>query len=193
MTINTNVNPLAPALNTDGLMVWYGTNETLSDRGHYISEMGVEHCALFDILSTDVKLGTGATSLFVLSYNTYIPHNAFVTRVQFLSTDGLWDSTSSDVTLNFGLIKRSDFTIVSATALVAALPKTVIDTAGASVSMVNADSLPASSTYTGTSVGTAMGQDNLVTAYWTNHAPTAGKGTLRVFFTPHQNPATLRN
>lgn len=193
MTLNVNVNALVPFKNTDGLGVWYGANEDFSDRGHYISTMGTEMVAEYDILSTDVKLGTDATHLFVLSYNTFIPKNAFVTHCQFLSTDGLWDSTSSDVTLNFGLIKRSDYTIVSATGLMASIAKTVIDTAGAIINASTADSLPSSSTYVGASVGTAMGQDNLVTAYWTGHAPTAGKGTLRVYFTMHQNPATLRN
>lgn len=181
MTVNTNVNLTYPSLNADGLMVWYGISEDTVDRGGYLSTcMGV-HCTEFNVGFADVALGTDQTHNFVLSYNTHLPKGAFLEKFEFYVTE-VWASTSSDVTLNFGLIKQSDFSIVDGDGIAAAIAKTAIDTAGAIIEGMPSDSLPAASTYAGALLGTALTENDLVVCSWGNHAPTAGAGTLKVFW-----------
>lgn len=182
MTVNVNVNAVAPTRMADGNLVYYGTTEDLVDRGQYLNTLaGNVHCAEFNVAYQDVALGTDTTHLFVLSYNVFIPKGAYVEKCEFYTSE-VWDSASSDVTLNFGLIKQSDYTIVSATGLMAAIAKSVIDTAGSTIEAVAADSLGSSVTYVGSQVGVIAGQNNLVTCHWTAHVPTAGSGTLKVFY-----------
>lgn len=184
MTVNTNVNLTHPDLNADGLAVWYGINEDTVDRGGYVSTYTGTHLTEFNVDWTDMKLGTGATANYVLSYNTYIPKGAIITKCEFLVTSA-WDSASSDVALNFGVIKQSDYTIIDADGLMDSVAKTVVDLAGNVVVTQAAGSYPDITTYGGAELGTARADNNLVTCFWETHVPTQGAGILKVFWMAH--------
>lgn len=184
MTVNTNVNLKSPELNADGLATWYGLNEDNVDRGGYVSTMGTSHVTEFNVDWTDLKLGTGATANYVLSYNTYIPKGAIIIKCEFLVTTA-WDSASSDVAINFGLIKQSDYTIIDADGLMDSVAKTVIDLAGNVVVTQAVGSYPDITTYAGAELGVARGENDLVTCFWETHVPTVGTGILKVFWIAH--------
>lgn len=172
-------NTQAGWVNSDGLRVKFaGDEKVLAKGGTFSAGIGHEHITEFDIDYATVALGTSATNVYILDYDVYLPDGAVIDKVEF-QVGTAWDSTSSDVTLNFGLVKRSDFTtIISATGLVAALPKAQIDTFGAVVPIYQ----EGAATYIGASVGAALAFDSVVSCHWTNHAPTQGTGKLRIFW-----------
>lgn len=186
MAANTNVNLVYPEYNKDGLAINYGRSEAIVGRGGDVQTTGDQHVALFKVDYADVALGTGATSNFVLSYTTMIPKGAVITKCEFLVTTA-WDSTSSDVALNFGLVKNdatntTGHTIVDADGLMDTVAKTVIDLAGNLVVTQAPGSYPDITTYAGAELGTARAENQLVTCFWENHAPTQGAGVLRVYY-----------
>jgi hypothetical protein len=182
MAINTNVNLSPPYLNADGLMVRYGTSEAVVEKGGDVNTYGDLHVARFKVDYADVALGVDATHLYVLSYNTVLPDNCVPVWTKFTVTTA-WDSTSSDVTLDFGTIKASDYTIVDADGLMAAVAKSSIDTLGAMVDAYVSDSLPAAATYDGAQLGTVLSDGPyLVTCNWNANAPTVGAGILEVYY-----------
>jgi hypothetical protein len=99
----------------------------------------------------------------------------------------VWDSTSNNVALNFGLIRQSDYEIIDADGIMDTVPKTALDTAGAIVSVMPGDSLPAASTYVGAALGIIRATNVLVTCFWENNAPTSGKGILKIWYRPELN------
>jgi hypothetical protein len=182
MAINTNTNTVYPVRNTDGVLQHYGTAEAMVDRGQYVSTYtGGDHLVEFNVDWEDVALGLDATNMFVLSYTTFLPKGAYPWKVEFHVTEA-WDSTSNDVALNFGLVKQSDYTIIDADGLMDTVAKTALDTVGAIVSVLKGDSLPAASTYVGAELGAIRGQNELVTTWWENNAPTVGAGILKVWY-----------
>lgn len=191
MVDNTNVNTYTPYVNSDGLMVDYPQMEEQTGKGGTFSTMtGNVHCLELDVDYTDVALGTDATHNFILSYKNYLPDNCVVESVEFVVTEA-WDSTSSDVALNFGTLQlpttAGAYVIVDADGLMNTLAKAAIDTIGGTVK-VSPDSgaTPDWSTYVGAQVGTELTSGPyVVSCYWENHVPTSGHGKLRIYYRAH--------
>ncbi len=182
MATNTNVNLQYPVRNADGVLQHYGTSEALVDRGQYVSTYtGEGHLVEFNVDWNDAKLGVDATHNYVLSYNTFIPKGAYITRCEFETTVA-WDSDSSDVALNFGTIRQSDYEILDADGLMDSVAKTVMDLAGNLVVTQAAGSYPDITTYAGALLGITRPTNELVTCFWETHAPTVGTGILRVYY-----------
>ena len=182
MVDNVNVNVTYPVRNADGVLQYYGLSEDMVDRGQYVNTLtGEGHLLEFNVGFADAALGTDATHNFVLSYNAFIPKGAYVTRCEFETTVA-WDSASSNVALNFGTIKQSDYAIVDADGLMDSIAKTVVDLAGNLVVTQAAGSYPDITTYAGAILGVIRSQNELVTCFWETNAPTAGAGILRVYY-----------
>lgn len=172
-------NTLPGWVNQDGLRVKFAAEEAVQGTaGTFMGHIGHQKITEFDIDYATIALGTSSTNVVILDYDVVLPDGALIDKVEF-QVGTAWDSVSSDVTLNFGLVRRSDFTtIVSATGLVAALAKSAIDTFGALVPIYQ----EGANTYIGASVGAALAHDSVVCAHWTNHAPTQGTGKLRIYW-----------
>lgn len=182
MTDNVNVNLNPPARNADGLLRKYGLTEAVQGRGgEYVTPTGTR-VTEFNVGYADVALGTDATHNFILDYDVVLPAGASIEKCEFYVTSA-WDSTSNDVALNFGLIKRTDFTeIVDADGLMDTVAKSVIDLAGNLVVTQAAGSYPDITTYGGALLGAALAYDSVVSCFWENHAPTQGAGKLKIYW-----------
>lgn len=183
MTANTNVNTNNPYVNADGLEVKYGVRASTSGSGGTYSDLlGSVNITEFDVDYTTLALGTDGTHAYVLDYDTVLPASAVIEKCEFFVTTA-WDSASSDVALNFGLIKRTDFTtIIDTDGLMDTVAKTVIDLAGNLVVTQAAGSYPDITTYAGAVIGTALSYDSIVVGYWETHVPTSGAGKLRIYW-----------
>jgi hypothetical protein len=186
MVANVNVNTNQPEYNLDGLAVRYGLKEAKIEKGGNLNTWGDLKIAKYKVDFADVALGVDATHNFILSYQNVIPKLSVIEKVEFHVTH-TWDSASNDVALNFGLLKDDatatvEHTIVDADGLMDTVPKTALDTAGAIVTVLKGDSLPAASTYVGAELGSARAENQLVSCYWENNAPTSGNGYLLVYY-----------
>lgn len=169
-------------VNADGLRVKYpsdASSTTVGLGGTYEDAIGSQNITSFKIDYDKVALGTADTSVYILDYDVVLPGTAVVDKVEFIvGTE--WTSASSDVALNFGIVKRSDFTtIVDADGLVNTLAFASINgTPGETTTMIPG------STSAGALMGVqaGIGFDGVVCTYWENHVPTAGTGTLRIFW-----------
>lgn len=187
MTANTDVN-VAPAqtrdwINADGLRVKFPVSEVALGKGGEIAEQGgYRHVTEFDVDYTVMALGTDGTHAVILDYDVVFPAGGVIEKAEFIVTTA-WDSSSSDVAINFGLIQRSDFTtIVDTDGIMNSVAKTVIDLAGNVVVTQAVGSYPDITTYEGSLLGAALAYDSVVCAYWENHVPTAGAGKLRLYW-----------
>ena len=186
MVANVNVNTIRPDVNADGLQVRYGLTEAQVEKVGDLNTWGDLKVIKLKVDYADVALGTDATHNYVLSYQNVVPKNAVIVKAEFRVTSA-WDSTSNNVALNFGLLKEDrtatvEHTIVDADGLMDTVPKTALDTAGAVVSVYAADSLPAATTYVGAELGSARTENQVVSCYWENNAPTQGAGILSVYY-----------
>lgn len=168
-------------VNADGQRVKFpgdGSSTTLGLGGTYEDQLGGQTVTSFAIDYAKVALGLTATNVYILDYDVVLPDTAVIDKIEFI-TGAAWTSASSDVALNFGIVKRSDFTsIVDADGLVDTLAFSVIDAAGETTSMTPGG------TYAGALMGVqaGIGFDGVVCTFWENHVPTAGTGTLRIYW-----------
>lgn len=180
MALNTNVNTNNATVNADGLRTKYGIADwALGAGGEYRTNTSTRQTE-FSIDYTTLALGTDGTHAYVLDYDVVLPAGAIIEKIEF-QVGTAWASASSDVTLNFGTIQRSDFaTIIDTDGLVDSLAKSVIDTENALVSISN----EANATYAGALLDDVGGLtfDSVVVGYWENHVPTAGTGKLRIMW-----------
>lgn len=183
MTANVNVNTNRGWINGDTLRVKFPQDAIVAGKaGTYSDLIGDINVTSFDVGYADIALGTDGTHCFVLDYDFVLPVGAVMQKAEFFVTTA-WDSASSDVTLNFGTIQRSDFTtIIDTDGILAAVAKTVIDLAGNLVVGQAAGSYPDITTYSGAQLGTATTLDAVIVGYWGNHVPTAGAGKLRIYW-----------
>lgn len=166
-------------VNADGLRVKYpadASSTTVGLGGSFECTNGSQIITSFSIDYSKVALGLTDTNVYILDYDVVLPSTAVVDKVEFI-TGTAWTSASSDVALNFGIVKRSDFTaIVDADGLVNTLVFAAIDAAGETTSITPG------ATYSGALMGVqaGIGFAGVVCTYWENHVPTAGTGTLRI-------------
>lgn len=188
MVSNTNVNLYPPYVNADGLMVFYPSAEERTGAGGSFSTMnGNVHTLEYDVDWNDLKLGTAATSLYVLDYHNYLPDNVVVEKCEWTTTEA-WDSASNNVAINFGTVTlpttAGAYTIIDADGLVNSLAKADIDQLGALILVAPTDTDPAP-TYAGAQLGVVLTEPALVVGYWETSVPTVGHGKLRVFYRHH--------
>lgn len=168
-------------VNNDNLRVKFAAEEAVQGTGGTFSgRIGHQKITEYDVSYAAVARGTSATTVEILDYDVIIPDGAVIDKIEF-QVGTAWDSASSDVALNFGLVKRSDFTtIVDADGLVDSLAKTAVDTPNALVVIYNeANSTGAGALLDDTS---PVAFDSVVCAFWENHAPTSGTGKLRIYW-----------
>ena len=182
MADNTNVNTNRGWINGDGLRVKFPQDAIVVGKAGTYRTHTSTLVTEIDVGYAQMALGTDGTHAVVLDYDTVLPVGASIEKCEFYVTTA-WDSASSDVALNFGLIKRTDFTtIIDTDGLMDTVAKTVIDLAGNLVVTQAAGSYPDITTYAGALLGTALSFDSVVVGYWENHAPTAGAGKLKIYW-----------
>jgi len=165
-------------VNSDGLRVKFpgdGSSTTLGLGGTYEDMLGSQRITSFSIDYSKVALGLTATNVYILDYDVVLPDTAVVDKIEFI-TGTAW---ATDTNINFGLVKRSDFTTIhDATGLVSALVLAARDAAGETTTI-----LPGG-TYAGAKMGlqAGIGFDCVVSTHWVGAAPTAGNGTLRIYW-----------
>lgn len=154
--------------NADGLDVWFGTAEGQSGLGGEQVTLGDNRVQEFVLTLTDLT-----SSAQYLDEHFELPKGAFIEQVELVV---LTAATGSSSTLSIGLSESDDSTNISDTALVSALALSSINTAGDKVT------LNVGSTSVGSSVGTALSVNGLVTAKYGTAAFTAGKIAVRVYY-----------
>jgi len=190
MVDNVNVN-VAPAqtpqwVNADGLRVKFGRAEAELGAGGEYSTLGPKRMSEFYVDYTVAALGTDATHNVILDYDMVFPAGAVIERCEFVVTEA-WDSASSNVALNFGLLKRpgpgvTAYVIVDADGLMDSVAKTVIDLLGNVVVTESAGGYPDITTYAGVLLNTALAEDSVVSCFWETNVPTTGAGYLRIYW-----------
>ena len=164
-------------VNGDGLRQKFGRAEAVKGDSGEFSMPSSQHMSSFDIDYTMAALGTSATTVYILDYDTVIPGSAVVEKIEFV-TGTAW---ATDTSISIGVVRRSDFTtIIDADGLVDALILGVRDLAGETTVI-----LPGG-TYSGTLLG-AQGLDAtydcvLCVCFESGSAPTAGTGELKVYW-----------
>jgi hypothetical protein len=188
MVDNVNVN-VAPAqtpqwVNPDGLRVKFGRAEAELGVGGEFAYGAATRETQFYVDYTVAALGVDATHNVILDYDIVFPAGAVIEHCEFKVTEA-WDSTSNNVALNFGLLKRpgpaaTAYVIVDADGLMDSVAKTVIDLLGNSVHTESAGGYPDITTYAGVLMNTVLAEDSVVSCFWENNAPTVGAGWLRI-------------
>lgn len=158
--------------NSDGLYIKYGPDEVTATKGGEYMTGGVagEHVIELDIDYT--MLGTAAA---VLADNVVIPKNAFIDRVEIITTTA-WDSASDNFVLNLGTVRLDRSTSATAQGLVAALPQASMDPAG------EYQDIKIGHTYVGSQIGAVTSNPLLITGDYDTGAPTAGKSKVRIIY-----------
>ncbi len=167
-------------VNNDGLRIkMTGRAEAaLGTAGEYREGLGSHHLTSIDVVYSDVAQGLTDTNVFILDYHNYLPSTAVIDKVVF--TTGTAFAAGGDVLLNFGLVRRSDFTtIVDADGIVNSLADDQIDTAG-QVTVIDGST----ATYAGALMGVqaGIGHDSVICTYWETTAPTSGTGILHIYW-----------
>lgn len=159
--------------NNDGLLVKFGTSEGQVDLGGQFGEdsgstrITEVKLGYTDVASTDTIPGSGTGTVF--------PLGARIEKVEVVVETGV--TSGGAATVDVGLVRQSDrTTAISATGLVAAMPKASVDTAGKAVTLI------AGSTYAGTLIGTNLAYAGILTCKYNTAALTAGKVIVRVYW-----------
>lgn len=163
---------MASWTNGDGLYIKYGPDEVKETKaGEYMTGgIGGEHVIELDVDYT--MLGTAAA---ILADNVVIPKNAFIDRVEIITTTA-WDSSGDTFVFNLGTVRLDRTTLGDENGLIAALPQASMDPAGE-----YAD-IKIGHTYVGAQVGTVLATPMLITGDYDTSAPTAGKSKIRVIY-----------
>lgn len=163
---------MASWTNGDGLYIKYGPDEVKETKaGEYMTGgIGGEHVIELDVDYT--MLGTAAA---ILADNVVIPKNAFVDRVEIITTTA-WDSASDNFVLNLGTIRLDRSSSGVPQGLVAALPQASMDPAG------EYQDIKIGHTYVGSLIGTVLTNPVLITGDYDTGAPTAGKSKIRIIY-----------
>jgi hypothetical protein len=165
-------------VNSDTLRVKFPTEEVKKSTGGEYRNTTSQHISEFDVDYTQAALGTSATVVYILDYETVIPNTAVVEKIEFI-TGTAW---ATDTSISFGTVRRSDFTtIIDADGLVDALILAARDLAGETTVI-----LPGG-TYAGAQMGVQginADYDCLVSVcFESGSAPTAGTGQLKIYWT----------
>lgn len=159
-----------PWLNSDGLIVKFGASEADQGRAGEYRQTGPYH--LTECVIPDMTKLT--TSNVILDDMTVIPNGAIIDKVEVLTEVAV---TGSSAVMNVGLMYDEDrTTLISATALVAAIPTTQMSAAADLVTST------AGSTYAGASIGATLTKNGLFCANYATAAFTAGKVFIRVYW-----------
>lgn len=166
-------------INSDGLRWKFGRAEAVQGTGGTYNEgPGSQNLTEFDVVYTQLTSAINDTNVVILDYDIVLPSTAVIDKVVFI-TGTAW-AGAGDVLLNFGLVRRSDFTtIVDADGIVNSIADDQIDTAG-QVTVIDGPT----ATYAGALMGVqaGVGHDSVVCAYWETNVPTAGTGKLQIYW-----------
>lgn len=180
-------------LNSDGLYIKYGTEESAVARGGEVINESLDSVIEFtidykDLLSATPTLLGQASGTEQGSVGIVIPAGLFIREVETIAVTAFTSSgTIGSSTLQIGLVRATDrSTVMSNTAL------TTASFVGSSIDAAGEDTvLRVGSTGAGAYIGTTIANDGLVVVANTAHAThpyTAGKLRVRVRgFYPAQN------
>lgn len=165
-------------VNSDNLRVKIGRAEAKKGNAGEYRAPTSQHISEFDVNFQQAALGTSATNVYILDYDTVIPNTAVVEKIEFI-TGTAW---ATDTHISIGVVSRTDFTtIIDADGLVDQLLLANRDLAGETTVI-----LPGG-TFAGVLLG-AQGidatRDCLVSiCFEAGSAPTAGTGQLKLYWT----------
>lgn len=169
-------------VNSDGLRVKFPAEEVLKGNAGEYNYLSSTHWTEYDVDYIHAALGLSQTNPYILSYDTVFPDTAVIEKIEFV-TGTAW---ATDTSLDFGFVKRSDFTtIVDADGLLVAFLLANRNLAGETTVVT------AGATFAGALVGVqaGIGFDSVVSVNWNGAAPTAGTGTLRIYW--RNGPVTV--
>lgn len=154
-------------MNGDGLYVEFGTTKaTLGVAGEYKT-----YGELREIL-VDIDLTTIGSTPTILDNNLKFPTGVRIQEVVVVAHTAAVSGGSS--TLDIGLVKEDRTTAISATGIVAALPKASYDAAG------EQNTITPGATNGGALLGTVTSDVGYLTANWNTAAFTAGDVRVRI-------------
>lgn len=156
-------------VNADGLGVYFGPREGVAGNGGEYKSYGPNRELAVVINLTDLT----STAQY-LDQNFELPKGAFIEQV---TIETLVAATSGgSATLNVGLKSSDQSTTLSDTAIVNAAALSTFTAVGTKLT------LTAGSTAVGSSVGTKLAINELITAKWGTAAFTAGKIEVRILY-----------
>jgi hypothetical protein len=158
--------------NSDGLYIKFGTDEaTVGKAGSYEFDGPQRYLEL--IISPMTGLGTAAA---IQSDSVIVPAGAVIQEVHTIANTAC--TSGGSAVLNVGLIKTDRTTEIDYDGIIAAAALTTIDATGEITKLVKG------STGAGALIGTTIGANpGLLTADYDTAAFTAGKVTIRIFYT----------
>lgn len=154
--------------NTDGLGVWLGASEGKSGAGGEQRTLGDQR-----VLTQVLNLADLTNTSQYIDQHIELPKNAFIEKVEIFTL--VVAGSSGSGTLNIGLKGSDQVTNVSDTALASAVT-TATMAAGALTTII------VGSSFVGSSVGTALTVNGLLTAKWATAVFQSGKVEIRVFY-----------
>lgn len=166
-------------VNEDGLRVLFDNEEGAAGSGGKVVTFGPEQMVEIYWTASDFTTSTD-TSSKILDYNTYIPDNSRLSRVEVVTVTAV-DSAADNTVLNWGLVKAIDGTVIDYDGLVNSLPQASLDPAGERF----VAEYSAHNTYGGALMGTTITDAAKVSVYYETAAPTAGAGYIRVYYIPN--------
>ncbi len=165
-------------MNSDGLMVWFGTSEaTKGTGGQFSTAMGNLHLTEFK----DVALATVAasTSPYILDDNVLIPNGARIEKVVVIVTT---ETAGANANLDLGLVDQDRSTQIDFNGLLAAADIFNAGTDVDGIYVYEPLGQSAATTEAGALLGTVLTNTGLVTANYDTAAFSAGVVTIRIYW-----------
>lgn len=152
-------------MNSDGLLVKFGTEKTVLAKGGSFEYEGPNR--MIELEVNIANLTTTTTAVVVGGDSVIFPRNSFIESVEIMTT-----ATAATITsLSFGLIRLDRTTELDYDGFIAALALASFNSAGETVKM------QVGSTSVGALVGTTLAYPGLPVAYI---AGTVGTGTIKL-------------
>ena len=156
--------------NSDGLYVKFGTEVgTAGKAGSYEYDGPLR---LVELDLTDLSLLT--TTGVIQDYNTILPKNAFIEKVDIICTTAV--TSGGSATLDIGLISTDTTSAYDDDGLIAALAIASFNATGEGVS------LSVNSTSAGALIGTVLASNGYLVASYNTAAFTAGACKVRIWY-----------
>ena len=157
--------------NSDGLYVTFGTEEAQAGKaGMYRMAGPQQMCEL----TLDTLTGLTTTGV-IQDYNTVLPKNARIEKVEVITTTDV--TSGGSATLDIGLIRTDTTTAYDDDGLVAALALASFNSAGETAS------LTVGVTSAGALIGTTLANNGYLVASYNTAAITAGAIKVRIYYT----------
>ena len=157
--------------NSDGLYIKYGTEEAgAGTAGEYLT-VGPQQMVELTIPAMTALTTTGV----IQDYNTIVPKNARIEKVELITTTAC--TSGGSATLDIGLIRTDTTTAYDDDGFIIAAALTTHDAAGETTVFT------VGSTAAGAFIGTTLANNGYLVASYNTAAYTAGAIKVRIYYT----------